>query len=124
MILPMNAPDPQARVISVFNLVAPGYDDPALRFFPFCADRLIARSGRYSKPSIWLKCIRWWVNRGYGSTWKCILRAVPSRRVVGARAESSEKPAVFVQSPVHQPALGFPWLVPGQSIPHQGLAKF
>ncbi|MEW6330322.1 MAG: class I SAM-dependent methyltransferase [Pseudomonadota bacterium] len=39
----MNQPDPRARVISVFDLVAAGYDDPALRFFPFCADRLIAR---------------------------------------------------------------------------------
>lgn len=29
--------------VEVFNLVAAGYDDPALRFFPFCADRLIAR---------------------------------------------------------------------------------
>ena len=39
----MNQPDPRARVIPVFDLVAAGYDDPALRFFPFCADRLIAR---------------------------------------------------------------------------------
>lgn len=39
----MNYPDPRARVIPVFDLVAAGYDDPALRFFPFCADRLIAR---------------------------------------------------------------------------------
>lgn len=39
----MNEPDLRARVISVFNLVAAGYDDPALRFFPFCADRLIGR---------------------------------------------------------------------------------
>ncbi|MBI3569679.1 MAG: class I SAM-dependent methyltransferase [Gammaproteobacteria bacterium] len=39
----MNQPDPRARVIPVFNLVAAGYDNPALRFFPFCADRLIAR---------------------------------------------------------------------------------
>lgn len=27
----------------LYDLVAAGYDDPALRFFPFCADRLIAR---------------------------------------------------------------------------------
>jgi ubiquinone/menaquinone biosynthesis C-methylase UbiE len=39
----MNQPDPRARVIPVFDLVASGYDDAALRFFPFCADRLIAR---------------------------------------------------------------------------------
>ena len=39
----MNKHDPRERVISVFNLVAAGYDNPALRFFPFCADRLIAR---------------------------------------------------------------------------------
>ena len=31
------------RVAAVFDLVAPGYDSPALRFFPFVADRLIAR---------------------------------------------------------------------------------
>jgi ubiquinone/menaquinone biosynthesis C-methylase UbiE len=30
-------------VIVIFDLVAAGYDDAALRFFPFCADRLIAR---------------------------------------------------------------------------------
>ena len=39
----MNQPDPCERVIQVFDLVAAGYDDAALRFFPFCADRLIAR---------------------------------------------------------------------------------
>ncbi|MCR4347941.1 MAG: hypothetical protein NUV55_12180 [Sulfuricaulis sp.] len=39
----MNEPDPRERVTSVFNLVAAGYDRPELRFFPFCADRLIAR---------------------------------------------------------------------------------
>ena len=39
----MNQPDPRARVIVIFDLVAAGYDDAALRFFPFCADRLIAR---------------------------------------------------------------------------------
>lgn len=27
----------------MFNLVAAGYDNPALRFFPFCADRMIFR---------------------------------------------------------------------------------
>jgi len=43
IILPMNEIDPRSRVISVFNLVAAGYDDPALRFFPFCADRLVGR---------------------------------------------------------------------------------
>jgi hypothetical protein len=26
-------------VSAVFNTVASGYDDPALRFFPLCADR-------------------------------------------------------------------------------------
>ena len=30
-------------MLSAFNLVATGYDNAALRFFPFCADRLIAR---------------------------------------------------------------------------------
>ena len=42
----MNQPVPPAQAmpaVEVFNLVAAGYDDPALRFFPFCADRLIAR---------------------------------------------------------------------------------
>lgn len=38
--------DPQAqrrRVTAVFDLVAGGYDSPALRYFPFCADRLVER---------------------------------------------------------------------------------
>lgn len=35
--------DYSRRVAAVFDLVAPGYDSPALRFFPFIADRLIAR---------------------------------------------------------------------------------
>lgn len=39
----MNEQSPRARMISAFNLVAAGYDNAALRFFPFCADRLIAR---------------------------------------------------------------------------------
>lgn len=38
-----NREDYKERVASVFNLVASGYDHPALRFFPFCADRLIQR---------------------------------------------------------------------------------
>ena len=28
--------------IAVFNLVASHYDNPSMRFFPFCADRLIS----------------------------------------------------------------------------------
>ncbi len=39
----MHEQDARKRVISVFNRVASGYDDAALRFFPFCADRLISR---------------------------------------------------------------------------------
>ncbi|HEY5682550.1 MAG TPA: class I SAM-dependent methyltransferase [Sulfuricaulis sp.] len=39
----MNEKGSCSRVISVFNLVADGYDDAALRFFPFCADRLVGR---------------------------------------------------------------------------------
>src|SRR3972149_4793982 len=39
----MNAQDPPEAVASIFNRVAAGYDDAALRFFPFCADRLITR---------------------------------------------------------------------------------
>lgn len=35
--------NPSPEIITVFNLVAGGYDDAALRFFPFCADRVIAR---------------------------------------------------------------------------------
>lgn len=30
-------------VSAVFNTVASGYDDPALRFFPFCADHMVAQ---------------------------------------------------------------------------------
>jgi len=36
-------PEYSRRVAAIFDLVAPGYDSPALRFFPFVADRLIAR---------------------------------------------------------------------------------
>ncbi len=32
----------KAQVIDLFDKVAPGYDCPALRFFPFCADRLVS----------------------------------------------------------------------------------
>jgi len=39
----MTTPDPRAEVAAVFNRVAAGYDNPAMRFFPFCADRLIVR---------------------------------------------------------------------------------
>jgi arsenite methyltransferase len=39
----MKMPEHQARIATVFNLVAAGYDNPASRFFPFCADRLIVR---------------------------------------------------------------------------------
>jgi arsenite methyltransferase len=35
--------DTRAQVAAVFNRVAAGYDNPASRFFPFCADRLIVR---------------------------------------------------------------------------------
>ncbi len=31
------------RVAAVFNLVSAAYDNEAMRFFPFCADRLVAR---------------------------------------------------------------------------------
>ena len=41
MILRMQPSDSRARIISVFNLVAAGYDGAPLRFFPFCADRMI-----------------------------------------------------------------------------------
>lgn len=41
---PSAAVDPvHAQVAQVFDLAAPDYDGPALRFFPFCADRLVAR---------------------------------------------------------------------------------
>jgi ubiquinone/menaquinone biosynthesis C-methylase UbiE len=30
-------------VSAVFNVVASGYDDPALRFFPLCADRIVSQ---------------------------------------------------------------------------------
>jgi ubiquinone/menaquinone biosynthesis C-methylase UbiE len=39
----MIMPDPRAQVAAAFNRVAAGYDNPASRFFPFCADRLIVR---------------------------------------------------------------------------------
>ncbi len=39
----MIRPDPRAQVAAAFNRVAAGYDNPAMRFFPFCADRLIVR---------------------------------------------------------------------------------
>ena len=37
------APTPQQQVVAMFDRVAEGYDREALRFFPFVADRLIAR---------------------------------------------------------------------------------
>ena len=37
----MIMPDPRAQVAAAFNRVAAGYDNPASRFFPFCADRLM-----------------------------------------------------------------------------------
>ncbi|MEK7696722.1 MAG: class I SAM-dependent methyltransferase, partial [Pseudomonadota bacterium] len=41
---PSVAVDPaHEQIARVFDLVAGDYDSPALRFFPFCADRLIAR---------------------------------------------------------------------------------
>ena len=41
---PSIATDPShEQVAQVFNLAAGDYDSPALRFFPFCADRLVAR---------------------------------------------------------------------------------
>jgi ubiquinone/menaquinone biosynthesis C-methylase UbiE len=39
----MIMPDSRAQVAAAFNRVAAGYDNPASRFFPFCADRLIVR---------------------------------------------------------------------------------
>ena len=39
----MIMPDPRAQVAAAFNRVAAGYDNPASRFYPFCADRLIVR---------------------------------------------------------------------------------
>ena len=39
----MIMPDPRAQVAAAFNRVAAGYDNPAARFFPFCADRLISQ---------------------------------------------------------------------------------
>jgi len=36
-------PDERQRVVALFNLVASGYDNAALRYFPFAADRLIAQ---------------------------------------------------------------------------------
>jgi ubiquinone/menaquinone biosynthesis C-methylase UbiE len=39
----MIMPDPRMQVAAAFNRVAAGYDNPASRFFPFCADRLIFR---------------------------------------------------------------------------------
>lgn len=43
----MNQPDNShidtQNIIAVFNLVAPNYDNPSQRYFPFCADRLVSR---------------------------------------------------------------------------------
>jgi len=39
----MNKQSPQRQTAEIFNRVAAGYDDAALRFFPFAADRLIMR---------------------------------------------------------------------------------
>ncbi len=39
----MGSRDDRQRVVALFNLVASGYDNAALRYFPFAADRLIAQ---------------------------------------------------------------------------------
>jgi ubiquinone/menaquinone biosynthesis C-methylase UbiE len=39
----MGAHDERQRVAALFNLVASGYDNAALRYFPFAADRLITQ---------------------------------------------------------------------------------
>lgn len=39
----MSLQDPRKRAAAVFDRIAGSYDDAALRFFPFCADRLIVR---------------------------------------------------------------------------------
>lgn len=39
----MNSQDPRQRAAAVFDRLAGSYDDAALRFYPFCADRLIVR---------------------------------------------------------------------------------
>lgn len=46
----MNRPDPECQqdaITALFDRLAAGYDSPALRFFPFCADRLV----RYVQPA-------------------------------------------------------------------------
>lgn len=37
--------DPKSNIINIFNLVADGYDSPALRFFPLAGDQLADRLG-------------------------------------------------------------------------------
>lgn len=66
------------RVTAVFNRVASGYDKEALRFFPFCADRLIARL----QPARGAKVLD--VATGTGAAAVAAAQAVgPSGRVIG-----------------------------------------
>ena len=37
------------RIIATFNQAASGYDNEALRFFVFCADRLVRNQGQVLK---------------------------------------------------------------------------
>ncbi|MEK7207536.1 MAG: class I SAM-dependent methyltransferase, partial [Pseudomonadota bacterium] len=39
----MSSHDERQHVVTLFNLVASGYDNAALRYFPFAADRLITQ---------------------------------------------------------------------------------
>lgn len=41
--MPPDLSEESRQIIDVFDRIAPGYDDPALRFFPFCADRMVDR---------------------------------------------------------------------------------
>lgn len=66
------------RIAAVFNLVAAGYDREALRFFPYAADRLIARL----KPGRGAKILD--IATGTGAVALAAAQAVgPTGRVIG-----------------------------------------
>jgi ubiquinone/menaquinone biosynthesis C-methylase UbiE len=74
----MDAEQHRQAVRQVFNTVAPVYDSPATRFFPFCADRLVS----YVKPKPGSRVLD--VATGTGAVAVAFAQAVaPGGRVTG-----------------------------------------
>ena len=86
--------DYQAAIITLFDGLAAGYDAPALRFFPFCADRLV----HYVRPAPGQKILD--VATGTGAVAVAMAQAVgPQGRVhaIDLSAAMLEKAAANVR---------------------------